>query len=218
MVNEVSRLAASCGITISVNDLTFLNQLMFGYLSKRQDGQRALFKLLKLAGIKTQPATYMKTYYKEGYFGMDEHKINHGELEEIRAWLYQGERVLPYDAIEVNDRPDQTTCEDCLALVPAKYCADMAKEFSNGKETLLTLCNHCRLYRADPKIRDTASQKTCDNCQIKGCAYHPSKNQALRDAVEEKRLEQARSLGVPLNNFTQIEHKPLPPQERYSAL
>lgn len=219
MVTEVSRLAASCGIQISATDLSFLNQLIFGYLSNRPDGKRTLFKLLRLSGIKTQSGSYMKTYYKEGYYGMEEHKINHGELEEIRAWLYQGERVLPYDAIEISERPDQATCEDCAALIPIKYCASTVKEYNNGKEHLVTLCNHCRLFRADPKIRDTASQKTCDNCLVKSCAYHPIKNQAVREAVEEKRLEAAKAagFGTPLNNFALTDQRK-PPEARYGAI
>jgi RNase P subunit RPR2 len=216
MTEEIRQLASTCGINLSSEDLGFVTQLIFGYLSnsKRPDGNRILYKLLKLAGHKTQPASYMRTYYKEGYFGMEEHKIPYDKLEQLSVWLYDGRVVVPNDMVEIMDRPDHNACDDCGVLVPAKYCSATVNEWSNGKEHLVTLCNHCRSNKEDPKIRDTAKRSTCEDCKVTGCSYW--KEYHKQPTVEESR----RPSLAPLNNFTQkqIEQKPMSPQERYASL
>jgi len=214
MVEEVRRLGIQCGINLPSDDIAFMSQIIMGYLAKRPDGRRYLFKLFKYGGFKTEQASYLKTYYKEGYFGMEDHKLPYNKLEELKLYLYDNQTVVPFDMIEIMDRPDQVACDDCGVLVPSVYCAATVNEWSNGKEHLVTLCNHCRVSKDDPKIKDTARRATCEDCQVRGChnwkEYH--RRELLGEAAEKK----------PANPFEKqvatLERRQPATQERYSSL
>jgi hypothetical protein len=43
------------------------------------------------------------------------------------------------------------------------------------RNRLVTLCNHCRSHYDDMKVRETASLKTCGECEMFKCPYNPRK-------------------------------------------
>ena len=102
---------------------------------------------------------------------MSEHKIPSNKLEEVRFWIEDDRVVRPHYALEVEDHPDHTACDECGILVPASYCSATVIEWAGGKERPVTLCNRCRLYKEDPKIRDTSRRATCEDCKVLGCRY-----------------------------------------------
>lgn len=205
MTAEIQRFASNCGISVDTDDLALIVQLVFGYLNKRQDGHRILFKLLKQAGFKTEQASYLKTYFKEGYLGMEEGKLSYNKLEKLSVWLFDNQKVIPEGMVEVTEQPDHTACDDCGILVPATYCSATVKEWNNGKERLVTLCNHCRSNKDDPKIRETGKRSTCEDCKLKGCTYWKDYHNLH---AEDPFVNRAR----------QLEHKPTTAQERYGVL
>lgn len=213
MVEEVRRHGIQCGINLSSDDIAFLSQLIMGYLAKRPDGRRYLFKLFKYGGFKTEQASYLKTYYKEGYFGMEEHKLPYSKLEELKVYLYDNQMVIPFDMVETMERPDQVACDDCGVLVPSGYCSATVTEWSAGREHLVTLCNHCRVSKEDPKIRDTARRSTCEDCKVAGChnwkEYH--RKELLGEPV-------AKAAGDPFERQQATLERRVAPQERYAQL
>jgi hypothetical protein len=206
MVEEVRRLGSQCGISLPSDDIAFISQIIMGYLAKRPDGRRYLFKLFEYGGFKTEQASYLKTYYKEGYFGMPEHKLPYDKLKELKLYLYDNKTVVPFDMVEVMERPDQTACEDCGVLVPTTYCSATVKEWNNGREHVVTLCNHCRINKEDLKIRDTGKRATCEDCKVTGC--HNWKDYHRKELAGDP----AERSGNP------FEEKARSPQERYSSL
>ena len=193
MTEEVGKFAAACDVRISRADLDLISQLIFGYLGKRPDGRRILFKLLKQSGLKTKPGDFMKTYYKEGYLGMDEYKLSPDELEELHVWMHKGDKVVSDDQLEILSTPDKVACEECGVLTPRKYCSANVVEVVNGREHMSSLCNHCRLNKDVPRIKDTANYNTCRYCPMESCTYHPDKTRLIGGGP---------ALDQPLDNFS----------------
>jgi hypothetical protein len=203
MLKEIWPLLQESEVAISPEDLTFINQLIFGYLTGTEYGKVLLAVMLSEAGIRTKAASYMKTYFKDGFLGMEEGKLNIPFLKEIHCWLYGNPDmpdkcyVVPFEKVETVDLPDSVGCDDCSARTPIQYCNQTVKEWSNGKEMLLNLCNRCRLHKVDPKIRDTASTRTCMECPMKSCQYHPLRGKDPQEAYQVQRNFEMRQTARP---------------------
>jgi len=221
MVEEARKLLHQCGINLSVDDITFITQIVFGYLSKRSDGHRILYKLLRDT-FKAEPASYLKTYYKEGYFGMEEGHLDYKKLELLQVWLYDNKNVVPHGMIEIMDRPNHAACDDCGVLVPMGYCSANVTEWSGGKEHVRTYCNRCRLYNTDPKIRDTSKRATCEDCKLQTCAYWNEFHRAKEVPNEPTKSLTSTTTTRPPNPFVSPTLSRLEqatnPKERYSSL
>lgn len=221
MVEEVRKLLLQCGISSRPDEIALISQLIFGYLSKRSDGHRILYKLLKMGGFKASQASYLKTYYKEGYYGMDDHKLPFDKLELLQLWFYNGQNVVPFDMVEVKEQPDHVACDDCGILSPIKYCSQPVVEIYGGKERLLNLCNHCRMYKEDPKIRDTAKRANCEDCKLQSCLYWKEFHKPKELFDESPKAPSSLPSPRPQGSFvspmaSQLDQRP--PAERYGGL
>lgn len=163
----------------------FVGRVVTSYL-KTQEGKRWLLSK-EVLNLTQAPATYMKQYYIAGKVGLPEHQLEYSDLRQISGWLYN-EKSGPETAVEIFDRPDLVECEQCGGRSPKGACVKVAKIHLAGKEMLQSMCNHCRVSFDDPRVRDTASQRTCQDCEYVTCAYNPKKK---AQAVSEEDAKKA---------------------------
>lgn len=162
------------GFAVDSEDFKFIHRAVIDYLANTGEGKRVMLKILKAS---IAEAAYTKQYYQEGHRGDEEKQLDYRGLVEYKGWIYRG-RAVPHDAVDVWDKPDLESCDMCGGLFPRTHCVNTVKTFNNGKEYLENICNHCRLMFDDPKVRDTASRKTCETCVLVNCRYHPNKSAA----------------------------------------
>jgi hypothetical protein len=189
--------AIQAGINIKQDDFILLHRIVIDYFNNVGEGKRVMLKMLKAS---ISEADYTRQYYQAGHVGDEEKQLDYRGIVEYKGWIYKG-RAVPHNAVEFWEKPDLEACESCGGLFPKIHCVVTVKRYSNGKEHLENMCNSCRLKFDDPKIRDTASNKTCESCSITTCRYWPKRNNLV--AVPTQR---------------QIEHKPQTLQQRYGAV
>lgn len=181
------------------------------YLSNTGEGKRVMLKLLK-ADI--QEGCYTKQYYQAGGFGDPEKALDYRGIVEYKGWIYRG-KAVPHNAVEVIESAEKIACDHCGGLFPKSYCAQTTRVISNGREYLENICNHCRLHSDDLKVRDTANSKTCTECKITTCQFHPSKQALVRVPQETRVVVQGNpepTMPPPARQYAQN------PLSRYSAI
>lgn len=176
MLSHVHQLCIRAGVPITEASLLFAARAITQYLAETGEGKQVMLKLLNSTVVE---GSYMKQYYPEGFFGEEAKKLDHRALIEYRGWIFKG-KAYPWQAVEIENRPDLEHCDGCGGKFPKAYCAKNVRVYSVGKERLDTLCNHCRLFSDDPKVRDTASQRVCGDCSATSCQFHPKKAQQIR--------------------------------------
>ncbi len=171
-------------------DVAFLCQFVARVATahlKTAEGKRWLLSK-EVLNLTQTPATYMKQYYIANKVGDPEHQLEYTDLHQISGWLYQ-DKSGPETAIEIFDRPDLTECEHCGGRSPKGACVKVAQTYVAGKETLESLCNHCRLFSDTPKVRDTAQKRTCEDCEYTSCAYNPKRKAQAMSEESAKRAD-----------------------------
>ena len=194
MLQHSADLCAQAGIALSEEDFYLLHRIVTDYLTKSPEAKKWVVAEILKATV--TPATYTKQYYLEGHVGDEEKQLDYRELTEFKGWIYKG-RSGPYTAIDIYDKVDLEACEMCGGLFPRNHCVVTATTMNGGKEHLENMCNHCRLMYDSPKVRDTASHKTCETCVMTSCRYHPS----LRALVAPERPS-AQQVAPDRNNLT----------------
>lgn len=201
MLQYVWQKSMEAGIAIDTEDFTLLIRSVVDYLDTTAEGKRVMLKLLKAS---TKDGSYQKQYYKAGHLGDEEKQFEYKHLTEYRGWIYK-EYSAPFDAVEVWDKPDLEACEMCCGLFPKGHCLITVRTHSNGKENLENMCNRCRMLYDDPKIKESASSKTCESCEMRSCQFNPKRQEAFRKDLsigqstqESKALVAAGPVGVPV--------------------
>lgn len=172
-------------------NVQFIFKAFVDYLINSGDAKRVMLKLLNADVVE---ASYLKQYFPEGFYGEETKKLDYKGLVEYRGYIYKGKSVA-WRMIEVSEKPDLDRCEACNGNFPKVFCAQVIR---SGADKLSTLCNHCRLFSDDPRIRDSAIRKNCEECKVKTCQFNPKKN------CPQKREEPPHPADVKL-----IEHKPI---------
>ena len=206
-------LCLEAGIAINKDDFVFLHRAMVDYLTNRGEAKKVMLKILKAT---VTEGDYTKQYYQAGHVGDEEKQLDYRGIVEFGGWIYRG-KVAGHDAIDVWDKPDLEACEMCGGLFPKTYCLQTTKTWSNGREHLENMCNHCRVAHEELNIRDTASNKVCETCVIKTCQYHPAKQQITSSRPDISKPLQSRTIfdsGPPVG----MERRLTSPQTRYSAI
>jgi hypothetical protein len=147
------------------------------YIKNTEDGKTTVFKLLQ---TQLKPGSPENTYYQTGRVGEESAKIPYSELLEYRGWIYRKAVAVPSSSVTVINSSDNLPCDDCGIMAPKQYCIQQAMTHSpGGRQYIQNLCNHCRTYNSDVKVRDQASRKICDACPKTSCDHYPHKNQLL---------------------------------------
>lgn len=173
-MRHVSDLCIRAGITgVTADSYMFIHRAVIDYLLNTAEGKMTALKLLN---AELEKATYENQYYPEGYYGVEEKRLDHTQLAEFKGWIYRGTSG-PHSKIEVRETPDLVECESCHSRYPNKDCAIDVRVHSGGRERLQKLCNYCRMNSDDGRVRGDSSTKTCLECSFTSCAYHPTKTQ-----------------------------------------
>jgi hypothetical protein len=168
------------GIPADADTVRFIGRLVSNYIKNTEEGKTTVFALLK---AELAPATPSKTYFQAGKEGEDEGIIPHKELMEYRGWIYKKTVAVPHSLVSVFNTPNTVGCDDCGIMGPKDYCVQVvANRTSSGREALESLCNHCRSFNTNPRIRDAASKKDCSVCPMTSCDHYPNKQLALLPA------------------------------------
>lgn len=131
--------------------------------------------MLKILDSTLKEGTYKEQYFTKNGFGEKDKPLDYRGIVEYKGFIYNGKGV-PHTAVFVQKGVDTEACESCGGLFPKTYCTKTVRD--PRTDGLETLCNNCRLYSDNPTIRDTSSSSTCGNCEMNGCNYHPSRNDA----------------------------------------
>lgn len=165
------------GVRLPDQDIVLIGKLVSAYVKQTADGKLTALKLLN---AEVKPASVLKSYFRAGYLNDEAQRIKPGELKEFRGWIYKDTLAVGYSQIDMDDREDSTICDSCGGKFPADYCAQNIEVLkSNGTTRVETWCNHCRRGSENQRLRDTASEKTCLNCEKTVCEYHPKHEQVV---------------------------------------
>ena len=218
MLQYVWQKASEAGISIDIDDFSFLIRAATDYLSATGEGKRVMLKIMRAS---TEEGSYQKQYYQAGHLGDEEKQLDYRGLVEYRGWIYRG-KAVPHDAVDVWDKPDLEACEMCGGLFPKTHCVITVKTYNNGKEHLENICNHCRLMYEELRIKETASHKTCETCEMTSCRYNPKRQQEMRNEIigprQGSELDQLRSAGTRGVAAEQSNKIATSPGSRYGAL
>ena len=217
MLQYVWQKCLEAGVAIDVDDFSFVIRAAVDYLNATGEGKRVMLKLLRST---TKEGSYQKQYYQSGHLGDEEKQLDYRGLVEYSGWIYMG-KAVPHDAVDIWDKPDLEACEMCGGLFPKTHCLITVKTFSNGREHLENMCNHCRLMVEDMRVKETASHKTCESCEMIACRYNPKRQQdfknemiAAKPQTETESLSSAGIRGLPA---TEVIKKAPSPGSRYGA-
>lgn len=173
------------GISIDPQTIRFIGKIISEYVKNTEDGKNTVFKLL---GTEFSPGSPTQTYYQAGRVGDETAKIQYTDLMEYHGWVYKKVITVAHSAVAVIDRSDKVGCEDCGILGPRDYCIQrVLTRTPGGRENLEDVCNHCRTFNTDPRVRDTACKSNCENCPVTGCEHYPKKQLALLGPPLERR-------------------------------
>lgn len=179
MRDYVWQLCLEAGIRLNPQDFVLIMRMVHAYFKTERGPQTALHTL-HCAPV---PASPLKSYFKAGFLNDPSEKIPASNLWEFKGWLLKrGDRIYPmkHDTIEMDDREDSTVCDACGGRFPADYCAKNLEVMkSNGVQRVEMWCNHCRQSSEQPRIRETGSLRTCQECPKLICEFHPKHNALL---------------------------------------
>lgn len=165
----------AAGLRPDADEVKLIGQLVSHYIRDTQDGKETVFALLKTQVSSMSP---LKTYFQSGHEGDQQYRIPATDLVEYRGYLHKRVKGVPHDMVSVIHKEELDGCDDCGALVPSDFCAKLVKTTqANGKEHLQTVCNHCRAFSQDNRVRDEASKRVCVECPKLGCQHHPKVRQ-----------------------------------------
>jgi hypothetical protein len=168
------------GVPITADTVRFVGRLVSNYIKNTEEGKTTVFALLK---AELSPAAPNKTYFQAGKEGEDSGIIPHKDLVEYKGWIYKRSVAVPHSLVSVFNTPNTVGCEDCGIMGPKDYCVtEVVNRTPSGKEAVESLCNHCRTFNVNPKVRDTASKRDCETCPMTGCDHYPKKQLALLPA------------------------------------
>lgn len=122
-----------------------------------------------------EPANPMHQYYPRGHLGDAAKKLDLKKLERFGGWIYGGV-FYSESAVETEEETDLEQCDGCGGQFPVDYCLADVRVFAGGRDSLDTLCNHCRLRNEDVRVKETASFDSCRNCIKEGCQWHPRRD------------------------------------------
>lgn len=192
------------GISLTEQDLIFIGRATTEYLSKTSDGRNVCLKLLNATVVE---GSYMRQYFPEEHYGVEEKRLDPRHLKEYRGWIYKDTMALPWTRVDTVDKPHLEPCDACGGLFPSDYCATIIRQVLGGTERLQTLCNRCRQHSPDSRTRDGASGKKCQECRHLICQFHPRKQEALKAPIDQPPHPADQ---VAASDRKLLEHKPQP--------
>lgn len=203
------------GINIPQEEFVFIHRAMIDYLNTTGEGKKVMLRILK-ADI--TEACYTKQYYQSGQVGDPEKALDYRGLIEYKGWVYRG-KAVPYSAVDIHDAMEKVHCDHCSGLFPKSYCNQTVRIVLGGKEYMENVCNHCRLFSEDPKVRETASSKTCGHCKVYTCSYNPERDYMTKREFPKEKPLHIEVQGDPEPTMAlKTTHKPQTASERYSAI
>lgn len=173
------------GVPADADTIRLIGRLISHYIKNTEDGKTTVFKLLQTQLV---PASPTSTYYQSGKEGEESAKIPYTDLVEYKGWIYR--KVLPvaHSAVSAVQSADTLGCDDCGILGPKQYCVQTAlTRTAGGREALEALCNKCRTFSTNPKIRDTADRRVCEGCPMTSCDHHPKRQLLLLPDLSSRR-------------------------------
>lgn len=160
------------GIRLNQEDIVLLSRVFCDYIQNTREGKLTALKLLNAT---VEAADPRHAYYPFGQ-NVQQTPLPAKDLQRFGGWIYKDGFSLSMDQIEVERNGGLEACETTGILGPRDYCVKTVKDFGRNGEVLVTMSNYARMMSEKPAIRETANQRTCEECAVKTCAYYPKRS------------------------------------------